>query len=126
MKKTNLTLSELVKTIGELEKSGITVVKPLPNLPVGTYELNFVTQKSGNTIDIVSNVIEYQREGEKRAFPQIMVNAVNTETGEKYQSVGIAFTDEVEKIIKVKANLKNKFDGIVEEGRTRNFLRLAS
>lgn len=126
MKKSNLTLAETVKAIAELEKNGVVVVKPLPNLPEGLYSGTFATQKKGNKNEAVCNVIDYERDGEKRAFPQVMVNVTNDETGEKYQNVGIALTDEVQKQIKVSANLTKKYAFRAEKGRVRTFLSLAS
>lgn len=125
MKKVNCNYAEAKQTISELEKNGVIVTKPLPNLPAGLYIGKFVTQKNGKKSEPVINFIEYDRDGEKRAFPQVMVNIVNDETGDKYDNVGIALSDDVDKIIQSSANLANDYSFRAEKGRVRTFLTMA-
>jgi len=126
MKKFNLGLEAGKKVLAELEKNGVIITKPIPNIPEGLYSGEFVTQEIDGKTDIVMNVIDYERNEEQRAFPQILVNIVNTKTGDKYQRIGIALSDEVENIISKPENLKLKYDFRAEKGRVRTFLSLAS
>jgi len=123
MNKSSLTLEEAKVLRSEMIASGITITKPIVEIPEGIYGGKFLTQKKDDkTLQPVIDYIEYSRNDKPMGFFVAKADIANDE--KSYSNVNIGLTDELEELLTDSTNIVKPYAFRSKQGRTRTFVSI--
>jgi len=121
MNKESLTISEVNELRKELESKGVTISKPIIEIPEGVYSGKFVTQKrDAKTLEPVISCISYTRNDKPMAFFAAKANISNEE--KSYSNVNIGLSDELEELLSNSDTLVRPYAFRSKKGTVRTFV----